>query len=281
MNEPSPSTSDVAEAVDPPSGFDGPSAISVENVSASYRVRMEARASRLSWRSGVSSMLGVGGAVRLVPALRDVSAEIPKGAVVGVVGRNGAGKSTLLRAMAGIIPPTEGRIVVRGQVSALLSPAFGFDRELTGRANIELGALAMGFSDARVDEVSDSIAEFAQLGEYIDLPMRGYSSGMSSRLGFAVAVHLDPEILLIDEALAGGDSKFKERVARKMAELCGGGRTIVIVSHGLAALRETASKVLWLHQGHVVDYGEPMEIIGAYKRFCKLEDLEDEALSDD
>ena len=273
MNEPSPSTSDApASAVS--------SAISVEHVSASYRVRMEARASRLSWRSGLSSLLGMGGSTRFVPALRDVSLEVPKGEVVGVVGRNGAGKSTLLRAMAGIIPPSDGRIVVRGQVSALLSPAFGFDRGLTGRANIELGALAMGFSDARVDELSDSIAEFAQLGEYIDLPMRGYSSGMSSRLGFAVAVHLDPEILLIDEALAGGDSKFKERVAMKMNELCGGGRTIVMVSHGLGALRAISSRVLWLHQGKVVDFGDPDSVISEYKRFCKLEDLE-EAVSDD
>ena len=281
MNEPLPSTSDAVGTDDAPEVAPGPSAISVENVSASYRVRMEARASRLSWTAGLSGMLGMGGSMRLVPALRGVSVEIPRGEVVGVVGRNGAGKSTLLRTMAGIIPPTEGRIIVRGQVSALLSPAFGFDRGLTGRANIELGALAMGFPDARVNELRDSIAEFAQLGEYLDLPMRGYSTGMSTRLGFAVAVHLDPEILLIDEALAGGDSKFKERVAHKMAELCGGGRTIVIVSHGLAALREMASKVLWLHQGQIVDYGEPMEIVGAYKRFCKLQDLEDETLSDD
>jgi teichoic acid transport system ATP-binding protein len=280
MNEPSPSTSDVAVPVDALDEPAGPSAISVENVSASYRVRMEARASRLSWRSGLSSLLGRGGSTRFVPALRDVSVEIPKGDVVGVVGRNGAGKSTLLRAIAGIIPPTEGRIVVRGQVSALLSPAFGFDRGLTGRANIELGALAMGFPDSRVDELSDSIADFAQLGEYLDLPMRGYSSGMSSRLGFAVAVHLDPEILLIDEALAGGDSKFKERVNRKMAELRGGGRTIVIVSHGLPALRRVATKCLWLHQGRLVEFGDPEEVISAYKHFCKIQD-DDDAVGDD
>ncbi len=273
MNEPSPSTSEAHA----PAGLP---AISVEDVSASYRVRMEARASRLSWRSGVSSLLGIGGSTRLVPALRGVSLDVPKGAVVGVVGRNGAGKSTLLRAMAGIIPPTEGRIVVRGQVSALLSPAFGFDRDLSGRANIELGALAMGFSDARVDEVSDSIAEFAQLGEYLDLPMRGYSSGMSSRLGFAVAVHLDPEVLLIDEALAGGDSKFKESVEAKMAELRGGGRTIVMVSHGLKALEMVSTKCLWLHQGKVVDYGDPETVIKEYRRFCRLQDEQD-ALGDD
>jgi teichoic acid transport system ATP-binding protein len=274
VNELSPSTSDAATRPTTP-------AISVDNVSASYRVRMEKRVSRLSWRSGISNLLGMGASMRLIPALRGVSVDVPRGEVLGVVGRNGAGKSTLLRAMAGIIPPTEGRIVVRGQVSALLSPAFGFDTQLSGRANIELGALAMGYPDARVDELSDSIAEFAQLGEYIDLPMRGYSSGMSSRLGFAVAVHLDPEILLIDEALAGGDSKFKERVAAKMRELCGGGRTIVIVSHGLEALRAVATHCLWLHQGKVVEYGIADEVIRNYMRFCHLENTQKDTLSDD
>jgi ABC-type polysaccharide/polyol phosphate transport system ATPase subunit len=274
VNELSPSTSDaVTRPVTP--------AISVENVSASYRVRMEKRSSRLSWRSGLSNLLGVGASMRLIPALRGVSVDVPRGEVLGVIGRNGAGKSTLLRAMAGIIPPTEGRIVVRGQLSALLSPASGFDTQLSGRANIELGALAMGFSETRIDEVSDSIAEFAQLGEYIDLPMRGYSTGMSSRLGFAVAVHLDPEILLIDEALAGGDSKFKERVAAKMRELCGGGRTVVIVSHGLESLREISTSCLWLHQGKVAEYGNANEVIRNYKRFCHLENIEKDALSDD
>jgi teichoic acid transport system ATP-binding protein len=253
-------------------------AIDVEGISADYRVRM----GQTSFKSSVRELLRLDEPpMRLVPALRDVSFTVPKGTVLAVVGRNGAGKSTLLRAIAGILAPTEGRVTVRGRISTLLAMGVGFNAEMTGRENIRLGGLAVGLSEARLALLTDSIADFAQLGEYIDFPVKGYSSGMRSRLAFAVASHLDPEVLLIDEALAGGDSKFKESVARKMAELCGGGRTIVIVSHGLAALRTMATKVLWLHQGQVRDYGEPTAVIREYKRFCKLVDEEDDALSDD
>jgi ABC-type polysaccharide/polyol phosphate transport system ATPase subunit len=254
-----------------------PPAISVEHVSASYRLRKDIRIGKTSWRAGLSHLMSGGGTVRLVPALRDVSLTVPRGTVLGVIGRNGAGKSTLLRTIAGILPPAEGRIVVRGQVSALLAAGFGFNRALSGRANIELGALAMGFSEQRVDEVSESIAEFAQLGEYIDLPMQAYSSGMRSRLGFSLAAHLDPQILLIDEALAGGDSKFKQRVEKKMVELCNSGRTIVLVSHALQIIKEMTSACLWLHQGKVAEHGDTDEVVSSYMRFCGIE----EALDDD
>jgi teichoic acid transport system ATP-binding protein len=272
MNELSPSTSDtdlVPESI----------AISVENVSASYRVRKEVRLTT-SFRDGFSNLREGANSTRLVPALRGVSMTVPRGSVLGVLGRNGAGKSTLLRVIAGIIPPAEGRVVVRGEISALLSAGFGFNRALTGRTNIELGALAMGFPDDRVNDLTGSVAEFAQLGEYLDFPMRTYSSGMSTRLGFALAAHLDPEVLLIDEALAGGDSKFKERVANKMGELCRSGRTIVVVSHAMRAIKMMSTTCLWLHQGRVVEYGQPEEVIEQYMRFCRLEasseDLDDE-----
>jgi ABC-type polysaccharide/polyol phosphate transport system ATPase subunit len=270
MNELSPSTSDVDVAAEPV-------AISVENVSASYRKEVRLTT---TLRAGLSNMLQGASSARLVPALRGVSVSVPKGSVLGILGRNGAGKSTLLRAIAGIIPPTEGRIVVRGEISALLSAGLGFNRQLTGRNNIELGALAMGFPDERVNELTGSVAEFAQLGEYLDFPMRTYSSGMSIRLGFALAAHLDPEILLIDEALAGGDSKFKERVAAKMNELCKSGRTIVVVTHAMRQLKMMASSCLWLHQGKVVDHGEPEDVIMQYLRFCRLE-ASSEGLDDD
>jgi ABC-type polysaccharide/polyol phosphate transport system ATPase subunit len=263
MNEPSPSTSEtdaLPEVV----------AVSVENVSASYQVRKEVRLTT-SFRDGFSNLLQGPNSTRLVPALRGVSAAVPKGSVLGVLGRNGAGKSTLLRAIAGIIPPTEGRIVVRGETSALLSAGIGFNRQLTGRTNIELGALAMDFPEDRIGELTESVVEFAQLGEYLDFPMRAYSSGMSMRLGFALATHLDPEVLLIDEALAGGDSKFKERVAGKMTELCSSGRTIVLVSHAMRAIKMMATSCLWLHQGKVVQDGDPDEVIREYLRFCRLE----------
>jgi teichoic acid transport system ATP-binding protein len=263
MNELSPSTSKtdvLSESI----------AISVENVSASYQVRKEVRLTT-SLRDGFSNLRQGANSTRLVPALRDVSMTVPKGSVLGVVGRNGAGKSTLLRAIAGIIPPTHGRIVVRGEISALLSAGVGFNRQLTGRTNIELGALAMGFPDDRVNELTDSVVEFAQLGEYLDFPMRAYSSGMMMRLGFALAAHLDPEVLLIDEALAGGDSKFKERVAAKMAELCSSGRTIVVVSHAMKTIKMMAANCVWLHQGKVAAEGEPDDVIKQYLKFCRLE----------
>jgi ABC-type polysaccharide/polyol phosphate transport system ATPase subunit len=263
MNELSASTSETDVVPEPP-------AISVENISASYRVRKEVRLTT-TLRDGFSNLRQGANSTRLVPALRDVSVTVPKGSVLGVLGRNGAGKSTLLRAIAGIIPPTAGRIVVRGEISTLLSAGIGFNRALTGRANIELGALAMGFPDDRIGDLTVSVAEFAQLGEYIDFPMRAYSSGMSMRLGFSLAAHLDPEILLIDEALAGGDSKFKERVAEKMEELCSSGRTIVLVSHAMRVFKTMASSCLWLHQGKVIEYGDPDDVIRQYLRFCRLE----------
>jgi ABC-type polysaccharide/polyol phosphate transport system ATPase subunit len=206
-----------------------------------------------------------------VPALQGVTFDVPHGTVLGVIGRNGAGKSTLLRTIAGILSPTEGQITVRGRISALLSVGVGMSDSLTGRENIRLGGLAVGIPEARLNELADDIAEFAQLGEYVDFPVRTYSSGMRSRLGFSVAAHLDPEILLIDEALTGGDAKFKEKTADKMFDLCGDGRTIVLVSHGLSLVRVIATKVAWMHQGKIVEYGDPDDVIASYMRYSRLE----------
>jgi ABC-type polysaccharide/polyol phosphate transport system ATPase subunit len=273
MSEPLHSVSDVpgprpVAAVQP--------AIEVENVSASYRVHLDT-----DWKAGLLDLLHrTRSSDRLVPALRDVSFVVPRGTVLGVIGRNGAGKSTLLRTIAGILAPDTGRVTVRGRISALLSVGVGFNENLTGRENIKLGGLAIGLGEQRLYDLTDSITEFAQLGDYIDFPVRTYSSGMKSRLGFAVAAHLDPEVLLIDEALTGGDAKFKEHTTKKMWELCGGGRTIVIVSHGLSAVRAMASNALWLHQGRVIEFGDPDDVIAKYMRYCRLQanvfDLDDE-----
>jgi len=240
----------------------------VDNVSASYQIRIDAG----SLRGNINELLGrQESGVRLVPALRDVSLEVPRGTVLGVIGRNGAGKSTLLRTIAGILAPSEGKVTVRGRISALLSVGVGMSDVLTGRENIKLGGLAVGIPETRLDDLAETIAEFAQLGEYVDYPVRTYSSGMRARLGFAVAAHLDPEILLIDEALTGGDAKFKEKTADKMFDLCGDGRTIVLVSHGLSLVRVIATKTVWLHQGKIVEYGDPDEVIASYMRYCRLE----------
>lgn len=242
-------------------------AIEVDKVSTSYRLHVNGTS---VW-GGVSDLFKRGRpSDRIVPALRDVSFSVPQGTVLCVIGRNGAGKSTLLRCLAGILAPDEGRIIVRGRISALLSIGVGMNGKLTGRENIKLGGLAMGLDERRLDDITDAIAEFAQLGEYVDYPVETYSSGMRARLGFAVVAHLDPEVLLIDEALAGGDSAFQNTTATKMAELCGNGRTIVLVTHSLAAVRQMATHVVWLHQGQVVEAGDPDDVVASYMKYCRL-----------
>lgn len=255
---------------EPESATERPPAIEVEHVSASYRVRIDSPDmltdfKRLLTRSDSYD--------RLVPALRDVSFYVPHGTVLAVIGRNGAGKSTLCRVISGVLPPESGRVVVRGRMN-LLAPGLGFSDALTGRENITLGGLACGLSPERLVELSDEIAEFAQLEDYLDLPMRSYSGGMRMRLASSIAVFLDPEILLIDEALTGGDAAFTEHIAEKTAELMSEGRTILLVTHGLTSAKSMATLALWLHQGRVAAFGDPDEVVDQYMRYCRLESLE-------
>lgn len=244
-------------------------AIEVDHLSASYRVRLDAANMRSDLRRLVSRRRDD---VRLIPALRDVSFAVPRGSVLAVIGRNGAGKSTLLRALCGVLAPEEGRITVRGRLN-LLSPGLGMRDTLTGRQNIKLGGLAVGLSEQRIAELIDVIADFAQLDEYIDFPLKTYSAGMRMRIGVAVAAHLDPEILLIDEALTGGDAAFQAHIAQKMADLCGDGRTVVLVTHGLSSVKTMATDALWLHQGQVAAIGDPDDVVARYMRYCRLESM--------
>ena len=246
-----------------------PHSIEVENLSASYRVRIDAPdlmtdLRRLVRRDHSSE--------RVIPALRNVSFHVPKGSALAVIGRNGAGKSTLCRVLSGVLPPEQGRVVVRGQLN-LLTPGLGFSEALTGRENIILGGLANGMSPERLADLAEEIAEFAQLEGYLDLPMRSYSSGMRMRLASSVAVYLDPEVLLIDEALTGGDSAFQAHIAERTAQLTGEGRTIVLVTHGLSQVRTMATDALWLHQGQVAEFGDPDEVVSKYMRYCRIESL--------
>lgn len=246
-----------------------PASIEVDHVSASYRIRIDSTDMfsdiRRLFRREESSE-------RLIPALRDVSFEVKKGSVLAVIGRNGAGKSTLCRVLTGILPPETGRVLVRGRLN-LLTPGLGFSGDLTGRENITLGGLASGMAPERLAEITDEIGEFAQLAGYLDLPMRSYSSGMRMRLASSVAVFLDPEILLIDEALTGGDAAFAEHIAEKTAQLTGEGRTIVLVSHGLGSVKMMATEVMWLHQGQVAEFGDTDEVVSKYMRYCRIQSL--------
>lgn len=244
--------------------------IEVDGVSASYRVRIDSK----DMMSDVRRLFRrEDSGARIIPALQDVSFSVPKGSVLAVIGRNGAGKSTLCRVITGILPPDAGRVTVRGRLN-LLSPGVGFSDALTGRENITLGGLASGMSPERLAEIAEEIGEFAQLAGYLDMPMHSYSGGMRMRLASSIAVFLDPEILLIDEALTGGDAAFQEHIAKKTAQLTGEGRTIVLVTHGLSSVKQMATEALWLHKGQVAELGDPDEVVSKYMRYCRLESID-------
>jgi ABC-type polysaccharide/polyol phosphate transport system ATPase subunit len=236
-------------------------AISVQNVSVTYRTTFEKRP---TLREAVVRLGRRERAVRTIDAVKGVSFDVPRGSVLGIIGRNGAGKSTLMRTMAGIMPPTQGRIEVVGRMSTLLSLGVGFNKDLTGRDNIVLGGLAAGLTRAEIDERFEQIADFAELGEFIEYPMRTYSSGMYSRLAFSVAVHQDPDILLIDEALSTGDAAFKEKANAKMREMVDNADTMVLISHALGVIKSMCTEVIWMDHGDMVMRGDAEEVVDAY-----------------
>jgi teichoic acid transport system ATP-binding protein len=251
-------------------------AVRVESLSVTYKATYETNPTlktalrRLGRREKV---------VREIEAVRDVSFDVPHGTVLGVVGVNGAGKSTLMRTVAGILPPTEGRVEVDGRVSTLLALGVGFNRELSGRENVVLGGLAAGLRRDQLKAKYAEIAEFAELGDFMDLPMRTYSSGMYGRLAFSVAVNMDPDILLVDEALSVGDARFKRKSLDRMRELCDRAGTILIVSHALGTIKELCTHVLWMHKGQVAMWGEAGPVIDAYSDFLDVGET-DAALED-
>jgi ABC-type polysaccharide/polyol phosphate transport system ATPase subunit len=213
-------------------------------------------------------------AVREVEAIKNVSFEVRNGTSMGIIGSNGAGKSTLMRAMAGILPPTSGSIEVWGRASTLLALGVGFNQNLSGRENIILGGLAAGLSRREVEERAIDVAEWTELGDFIDMPMRTYSSGMSARVGFSVAVHMKPDILMIDEALSTGDAHFREKANAKMAELRDSARAMFLVSHGLGSIKEMCNEAIWLDRGKLMMRGEPGQVVNAYMKFVKVKKRE-------
>jgi lipopolysaccharide transport system ATP-binding protein len=197
-------------------------------------------------------------------ALRDVSFEVKTGEIVGLVGRNGAGKSTLLKVLSRITEPTQGRAAIYGRVGSLLEVGTGFDRELTGRENIYLSGAILGMKKAEIDRQFDEIVRFAEIDKFVETPVKRYSSGMYLRLAFAVAAHLDPEILLLDEVLAVGDAAFQKRCLGKMEEVANGGRTILFVSHNMAAVTRFCTRCIWVDGGRVRADGPTEQIVAAY-----------------
>ena len=205
-------------------------------------------------------------------ALRHVSFTVERGETVGIIGRNGSGKSTLLRVIAGIYPPDEGKVSVDGKVSTLFSLGTGFNPELSGRDNIYLNGVMMGLAKDKIDGIIDSIIEFAELGDFIDMPVRTYSTGMRSRLGFAIAMHSDKDIVLIDEIMSAGDAAFRQKADAEMSRIMGE-RTVILVSHDMKDITRFASRVIWLDKGVIAAMGEPGEVIEQYLAASKVKRL--------
>jgi lipopolysaccharide transport system ATP-binding protein/teichoic acid transport system ATP-binding protein len=250
--------------------------IRVEDVSVTYRTSLE-KAPTLK-----STLLRLGRrqrVIREIQALENVSFSVPEGKVMGVVGANGAGKSTLMRTVAGILPPTSGRVEVHGRVSTLLSLGVGFNRKLTGRQNVVLGGLAAGLTRAELAEKYDEIVEFAELEDFMDMPMRTYSSGMYGRLAFAVAVTMHPDILIIDEALSVGDARFRRKSFQRMRELCGEDRTILLVSHALGSIEKLCDEAIWLDKGRIQMWDEPHAVVEAYTDFLGVREEEEDPVT--
>ncbi|MBD1918186.1 MULTISPECIES: ABC transporter ATP-binding protein [Cyanophyceae] len=197
-------------------------------------------------------------------ALNDVSFEVKQGDRLGIIGRNGAGKSTLLKILSRITEPTSGQITIHGRVASLLEVGTGFHPELTGRENVFLNGAILGMSRVEIRKKFDEIVDFAEIEKFLDTPVKRYSSGMYVRLAFAVAAHLEPEILIVDEVLAVGDTSFQKKCLGKMDDIADQGRTIVLVSHNMLTIQDLCQKSIWLHHGKLVDYGNSQKITSNY-----------------
>ena len=238
-------------------------AIEVENLCISYR-------GLKSYSIKQNLLHGKHSRAEEFQAVKNVSFRVEKGEIVGLIGKNGSGKSTMLRAIAGIFSPNSGTINLHGHSVSLLSIGVGFQKELSGRDNILLSGMLLGFSEEQIREHMDEIIQFSELGKFIDAPVRTYSSGMHSKLAFSITAVLETDIILIDEVLSVGDSRFKKKSYAKMKELISDtNRTVVIVSHDMKTIRDLCSKVLWINDGEMVQFGDTETVLEAYDAFMK------------
>lgn len=236
--------------------------IKVENVSMRFRMDKNKTTSLKEW---VVTHLLNKQQYEEFSALNDVSFEVKRGEILGIIGRNGAGKSTLLKVISGIYKPSSGKVVTAGRVAPMLELGSGFDMELSGHDNIFLNGAILGFSEEFLKSKYDEIVAFSELGGFIDMPLKTYSSGMLARLAFSVATVIEPEILIVDEILAVGDAAFQEKSRARMLELMSGGTTVLFVSHSLQQIREMCDRVIWLNHGQLQMYGQTQEVCDAYE----------------
>ncbi len=237
-------------------------AITVKDLHITYR-GLKKTSIRASWKNLHSK-------VELFHALKGVSFEVEKGKILGIIGKNGSGKSTMLRAIAGIFSPDKGKINLHNNTISLLSIGVGFNKKLTGKENIYLSGMLLGFSEEEIKEKEKEIIDFAEIGDFINKPVKTYSSGMYSKLAFAITAILETDITLIDEVLSVGDAHFKEKSYNKMKELISDeNRTVVIVSHSLGTIKELCDQVIWLHDGKIKMQGKPEDVLPKYEEFMK------------
>lgn len=199
-------------------------------------------------------------------ALKHVTFDVRKGEVVGLIGRNGAGKSTILKIISGILKPSEGSVIVRGNVAPMLELGSGFDFDMNGRENIFLNGAILGYSEAFLKSKYDEIVEFSEIGQFIEVPLRNYSSGMVARLAFSIATVIKPEVLIVDEVLSVGDMEFQQKSFARMMELMSGGTTVLFVSHDIGQIRKMCGRTVWLDHGEVKMFGKTEDVCNAYEQ---------------
>lgn len=239
--------------------------ITVDNVSMYFRMDKNKTTSLKEW---VVSHLKGQQQYEEFHALNNVSFEVERGEIVGIIGRNGAGKSTLLKVISGIYKPTHGKVITAGRVAPMLELGSGFDPELSGHDNIFLNGAILGFSEDFLKSKYDDIVAFSELGDFIRMPIKTYSSGMLARLAFSVATIIEPEILIVDEILSVGDASFQEKSRARMMDLMHGGTTVLFVSHDLNQIREMCDRVVWLEKGTAKMVGKTEEVCNAYEHMC-------------
>jgi lipopolysaccharide transport system ATP-binding protein len=239
--------------------------IVLEHVSKKFRRLAVSGRSSLKDAILKGQIFQMGRSAGYIEALKDITFSVPEATVLGIIGPNGAGKSTLLRILAGIYRPTSGQVNVKGRVSAMLSLGLGFHPEFSGRENIIISGLALGLSRKQIIEISRDIIKFAELEEFIDAPMRTYSSGMYMRLAFSVSVNINPDILLADEVLSVGDASFAQKSRARMEEFKSRGKTIVLATHDLGTVENWCQKALLLHGGEMYAFGNPKEVVAKYR----------------
>lgn len=236
--------------------------INVENVSMKFNLGMEATSFKETFISIFNKKRRVSKQKNEFWALKNVSFDVKKGEVVGIVGANGAGKSTLLKVISGVMKPTTGKVTTNGVISPMIELGAGFDPELTARENIYLNGSILGYSKKFLDDKFNDIVEFSELKDFLDVPVKNFSSGMNAKLAFSIATIVNPEILIVDEILSVGDIKFQEKSKNKMMEMISGGTTVLYVSHSLESIEKLCDRVIWIDHGEIVE-------IGPAKKVCK------------